>query len=369
QTERKVYQFGKTKIFFRPGQVALLERIRSQKLRECAILIQKMIRGWLERKRYQRIRQATLALQRYGRGWLARRHYQHLRQTKAATVIQKYWRGYVQHCRYQTIRKSIMAIQTCGRAYLARKRYEQMRKNRAAITIQRYWRGYWAQKQYQKSRKRIIIAQSCVRRFLAKKEYRRLRIEARSVEHVTNLNKGLEKKIMTLQQRIDDLVEENRLLKLTEGRYTTLRQEMVQMGTELTEMKQRQRQDYLQAQNYQSQLEKLITVNKELEQKVIRLEETKLELEGKIGEILNNKKQMAADLEKIDEAVQRREHELREQFERERQILIAEREEEKTSKQQLLFKYMDLEEMQKTTGEHNVNKRFGDDAINSLQSD
>mgnify|MGYP007049516243 CR=1 FL=1 len=70
-----------------------------------------------------------------------------------------------------------------------------------------------------------------------------------------------------------------------------------------------------------------------------------------------------------------RERELREEFERERRILIAEREEERTSKQQLLFKYMDLEEKQDATGEHSVNKRsvnhFGDEEINTilLQSD
>lgn len=378
QAERKPYQFGKTKIFFRPGQVALLERIRSQKLRECSILIQKMIRGWLQRKRYQRIRQAAVAIQKYGRGWLARRYYQHLRQTKAATIIQKHWRRNVQQCRYQTIRKSIMALQTRGRAYLARKRYENMRQNRAAITIQRYWRGYWVQKQYRDTRKKIIIAQSCVRRFLAKKEYRRLRIEARSVEHVTNLNKGLEKKIMTLQERIDDLIEENRLLKLTEGRYTTLRHEMEQMGMELTEIKTRQRQDHLQAQNYQSQIEKLITVNKELEQKVLRLEETKSELEERIRETLNDKKQMADNIEKIDEAIQKREHELREEFERERRILIAQCEEEKTSKQQLLSRYMDLEgkqiatvEQQRSVNQRLLNRFNGDEETNtnSLQSD
>lgn len=93
---RKLYQFGKTKIFFRPGQVALLERIRSQKLRECAVLMQRMIRGWLVRKRFLKIKESILRLQRYSRGFLARRRYLHLRQTKAATVIQTAWRRHHQ---------------------------------------------------------------------------------------------------------------------------------------------------------------------------------------------------------------------------------------------------------------------------------
>src|SRR5699024_4234254 len=73
RTTRQLYQFGKTKIFFRPGQVALLERIRSQKLRECAVLMQRMIRGWLVRQRFLRIKASILLLQRYSRGYLARR--------------------------------------------------------------------------------------------------------------------------------------------------------------------------------------------------------------------------------------------------------------------------------------------------------
>lgn len=76
--------------------MALLERIRSQKLRECAVLMQRMIRGWLVRKRFLRIKAAILALQTYSRGYLARRHYLWMRQTRAATVVQTAWRRYHQ---------------------------------------------------------------------------------------------------------------------------------------------------------------------------------------------------------------------------------------------------------------------------------
>jgi len=45
-----IYQFGKTKIFFRAGQVGYLERIRSQRLRDYTITIQRHVRGWLARR-------------------------------------------------------------------------------------------------------------------------------------------------------------------------------------------------------------------------------------------------------------------------------------------------------------------------------
>lgn len=71
--EPDMYQFGKTKIFFRAGQVAYLEKIRADKFRSACIKIQKTVRGWLQRVRYRKIRKSAITLQRYGRGYLARR--------------------------------------------------------------------------------------------------------------------------------------------------------------------------------------------------------------------------------------------------------------------------------------------------------
>lgn len=67
------FQFGRTKIFFRAGQVAYLEKLRADKFRAATIMIQKTVRGWLQRAKYRRLRQATLTLQRHVRGHLARR--------------------------------------------------------------------------------------------------------------------------------------------------------------------------------------------------------------------------------------------------------------------------------------------------------
>lgn len=66
------YQFGKTKIFFRAGQVAYLEKLRADKLRAACIRIQKTIRCWLARKKYLRQRHAAITIQRFTRGYQAR---------------------------------------------------------------------------------------------------------------------------------------------------------------------------------------------------------------------------------------------------------------------------------------------------------
>lgn len=62
-----------------------------------------------------------------------------------------------------------------------------------------------ARRRYQKQRRQIILCQATVRRHFARKQYKKLKIEARSIEHVKKLNKGLENKIISLQQKIEDL--------------------------------------------------------------------------------------------------------------------------------------------------------------------
>lgn len=62
------YKFGRTKIFFRAGQVAYLEKLRLDRLRGACITIQKHVRGWSRRRKYLRMREAAIILQQYIRG-------------------------------------------------------------------------------------------------------------------------------------------------------------------------------------------------------------------------------------------------------------------------------------------------------------
>lgn len=50
-----------------------MERLRSDRLRACGRLIQKMVRGWLARQRYVKLRRTVRLVQTYGRGMMARR--------------------------------------------------------------------------------------------------------------------------------------------------------------------------------------------------------------------------------------------------------------------------------------------------------
>lgn len=70
-----------------------------------------------------------------------------------------------------------------------------------------------ARKAFKKKIRHIVVCQSAIRRFLARRLYKKLRIEARSIEHIKKLNIGLENKIISLQQKLDELNKQTGDLK------------------------------------------------------------------------------------------------------------------------------------------------------------
>uniref|UniRef100_A0A8C3PGB3 Myosin VA n=1 Tax=Chrysemys picta bellii TaxID=8478 RepID=A0A8C3PGB3_CHRPI len=166
--DKDKYQFGKTKIFFRAGQVAYLEKIRADKLRVACIRIQKTIRGWLMRKKYLLAHLGTLALTSV-----------HLPLTRSFS---------------------------CESTFCL-----LMLREHKAIIIQKHVRGWLARVRYRRSLKAIVYLQCCYRRMMAKRELKKLKIEARSVERYKKLNIGMENKIMQLQRKVDEQVNAPRV--------------------------------------------------------------------------------------------------------------------------------------------------------------
>ncbi|XP_060780203.1 unconventional myosin-Va isoform X1 [Neoarius graeffei] len=289
------YQFGKTKIFFRAGQVAYLEKLRADKLRAACIRIQKTIRCWLERKKYLRMKQAAIVIQRYVRGYQARCLAMFLRRTRAAIIVQKYQRMYVQRTSYRRKRNAALAMQCILRAYMARQQYKALLREHKAIIIQKMVRGWLARQWYKRSLEAVVYLQCCVRRMRAKRELKKLKIEARSVEHYKKLNIGMENKIMQLQRRIDEQNKENRVLgerlnglesahtteserlrrELTRlrgveeearnsaNRVTTLQEELEKLRKELQNTRKEKKAIEDWAQTYQDEMEQMISELKE----------------------------------------------------------------------------------------------------------
>ncbi|KAL8204286.1 UNVERIFIED_CONTAM: Unconventional myosin-Vb [Gekko kuhli] len=206
------FQFGRTKIFFRAGQVAYLEKLRADKFRSATIMIQKTVRGWLQRLKYRRMREAAIRIQRHTRGHLARRLADRLRKTKAAIVFQKQYRMLRIRRAYQMICGATVTIQAFTRGMFVRKAFQKVLAEHKATIIQKNARAWLARKHFLKFRSAAVVVQCYFRRMKARQELKALKIEARSAEHLKRLNVGMENKVVQLQRKIDEQSKEYKLL-------------------------------------------------------------------------------------------------------------------------------------------------------------
>ncbi|KAI7849698.1 P-loop containing nucleoside triphosphate hydrolase protein [Circinella umbellata] len=203
--DKDKYQVGTTKIFFRAGQLAYLEKLRADRYNECAVLLQKNIRRHIYRTRYVRMRSLAITLQCVARRKVAQAKLQSFREHKAAVTIQSCWRRYVARKQYLATQQFILKLQTAIRGRQARHSLSNVKEHLAAIAIQRLVRGWFARKQYQAKRQFIIQLQSSIRRRVARKQLVGLRSEARSAHHLKEVSYKLENKIVELTQTLTAL--------------------------------------------------------------------------------------------------------------------------------------------------------------------
>jgi myosin-5 len=203
------YQLGLTKIFFRAGMLAFLENLRTSKLNDCAIMIQKNLRAKYFRRKYLEARGAILLFQSLTRGHLARKRTEEARRSKAATTIQRVWRGQKQRKSYNSIRHNIILTQAAAKGFLRRRQIMETRVGNAAILIQRTWRSRRQMRSWRQYRKKVTIIQSLWRGKTARRGYKKIREEARDLKQISY---KLENKVVELTQSLGALKRENKAL-------------------------------------------------------------------------------------------------------------------------------------------------------------
>uniref|UniRef100_A0A4W5PSW8 Myosin VA n=1 Tax=Hucho hucho TaxID=62062 RepID=A0A4W5PSW8_9TELE len=350
------YQFGKTKIFFRAGQVAYLEKLRADKLRKACVRIQKTIRCWLVRKKYLRKKHAAITIQRYTRGHQARCLVKYMRQTLAAITIQKFQRMCVQRKLYLQKQAAALVMQTILRAYMARQKYQGLLRNHKAVFIQKHVRGWLARQRYKRSLRAIVYLQCCIRRMKAKKELKKLKIEARSVEHFKKLNVGMENKIMQLQRKLDEQAKDNRV---TSERLNCLETshavESEKLKVEVSKLKGIEEEAKNNANRVTSLLEELERLRKELtttqkEKKTIEDWATKYrdEMEKMVAELKQQNGLLKTDKDDLNRMIKEQSQQMTEKMTRalaeETQQLESDLNEERSRYQNLLTEHLRLEE-------------------------
>ncbi|XP_060895750.1 unconventional myosin-Va isoform X3 [Labrus mixtus] len=350
------YQFGKTKIFFRAGQVAYLEKLRADKLRVACIRIQKTIRCWLARKKYLRKRNAAITIQRFTRGYQARCLAKFMRRTQAATIIQKYRRMYVEKKRYRQKQAAALVMQTILRAYMARQKYQGLLREHKAVIIQRHVRGWLARCWYKRCLVSILVLQCSIRRMRARRELKKLKIEARSVEHFKKLNKGMENKIMQLQRRIDEQAKDNKSInERLAGLESSHTAESERLRGELNRLRGVEEEAKNKTNQVTSLLEELERVKKELsstqrEKKTIEdwAQTYRNEMEKMVSELKEQNGSLKKEKDDLNRLIQEQSQQMTEKMARaiaqETQQLDTDLNEERSRYQNLLTEHRRLEE-------------------------
>nr|XP_026483692.1 unconventional myosin-Va [Vanessa tameamea] len=323
------YQFGATKIFFRAGQVAFLEKVRAELQRLYCVRVQSCVRGFVARRRYAR---------------LVRRKVQEIRRNRAAIKIQRNVRGWLARTKYRRLRKLAVGLQARCRGYLARRLYKNKKILKVTIGIQRYARGYLARQKAKKKRRQIIICQSAVRRWAARRQYKRLRIEARSLDHVKTLNKGLENKIISLQQRLEDALGQARRIEPLQAAIADLKAKVESLKLVEVEAKVL-KVDIVSKDNLLNALRVDIAKEKETNKKLIeekRAIEENYKKHKEVWEAESEKlaNELKSNKEHYDMAIEERDK----QHEAEKKALCLELESERQSRQKLLSSQYELQE-------------------------
>ncbi|KAJ5595813.1 hypothetical protein N7450_002271 [Penicillium hetheringtonii] len=201
------YQLGLTKIFFRAGMLAFLENLRTSRLNECAIMIQKNLRCKYYRRRYLEARESILTTQALIRGFLARQRAQDIRRVKAATTIQRVWRGSKDRKWYNQVRNHFILFQSVAKGFLTRRNIMDSINGNAAKVIQRSFRTWRQLRAWRQYRQKVVVVQALWRGRQARKAYKTLRTEARDLK---NIHYRLEGKVFELTQTLKEVQKENK---------------------------------------------------------------------------------------------------------------------------------------------------------------
>lgn len=263
-------------------------------------------------------------------------------------MLQKHIRGWVKRLQYQRLRKSVLGIQTHARGYLSRLRFYKMQNHAKAIVLQRYARGYLIRKQVREKMRKIVICQAAIRRYLARKQYKKLKIEARSIEHVKKLNKGLENKIISLQQRMDDMAKTKNELVSYKNEANELRNKLTAFKAMEVEIKNLNAL-LVDKNKIISKLENDIKIEREEKVDLINDQEKyRREAENQQALWTQETTKLRKELDNINEIVKSNqkgaEENLKTRLEEEKMLILNEQDSDRQAYQKLLQEYHCLEQ-------------------------
>lgn len=209
------WQIGKTQVFLRAGQMAILDVLRLNKLNGAAIAIQSRARTFVKRKQFRELREASIKIAAVTRGMIARKKVRDIREEMAALRIQTAFRAIRARIQFNRTKEAALKIQAIVRGARARQvlretRDTEARATKAATCIQSRWRGKFARIEFNQLRNKaretgaLIEAKSALERQLESEKTRTI-MEQRARQDDNARHANVES---ALRGRVDELEKE-----------------------------------------------------------------------------------------------------------------------------------------------------------------
>jgi myosin-5 len=153
------YQLGTSKVFLRAGQMAMLDKQRTEKLSKAATVLQRHTRGWIARQHYKQalvlvVRMQVSACMLLTPPWISRfgtflwdGHWLLVFVVSGVCCLDQLHVRRTGVCKTCAHRSSV-AVQAYARGLLARTQTRALRRQKAAVNIQTAWRRYKMRQQY-----------------------------------------------------------------------------------------------------------------------------------------------------------------------------------------------------------------------------
>lgn len=300
-TDLSKYQLGLSKVFFKAGMLAHLEKLRNDKQHQAIVQIQKKIKAKFWRNWYLTTTASLKSLQTLLHATYIRAVVDKEIKTEAVVMIQKNIKALKVRRETKQIIESVIRIQSMLRMRESQKRFLSERQNRAAVVVQKTIRSYKPRKDFLLNKKSTIVVQSLIRRRFAKSKLKTLKVEAESVNNLKEVSYQLENKVIQLSESLAVKIKENKELNV---RITEL-QENLASNSNLQEVLQMEKDN-----NKTS----LLTLKEEHSSNVKTYEEklaiAKTEMEAvlaEVGEIKAAKEELKKDIQqKLEELQQTR---------------------------------------------------------------
>ncbi|XP_020256915.1 protein OPAQUE1-like isoform X3 [Asparagus officinalis] len=215
------FQLGRTKVFLRAGQIAVLDSQRNVVLDNASRIVQCCFRKFFARKEFILTKRAAVTLQSCCRGYLDRKIYVIKRQDVAVLFIQKHARRWLLQKNFIHVCSATLVIQSSIRSYVTRQRFISLMKHRAAIRIQAWWRMCIAGAVFERYRRVTVSVQCAWRCKAAKKTLRKLKVAASEAGALREVKNKLENDLedltlrLTLEKRLRVACEESKIVEVS----------------------------------------------------------------------------------------------------------------------------------------------------------